>query len=191
MKGRAPLLVFLVTCETTWHQFLYNWLPPTPHLGREDFFQALPAVCCTWWSITPGPCFRDARSPYPLKHWCLFLTPAPSSVLWLTGLQGAAQHRQTHSWSQIHEWPCLHLEEPNNWLIGLLSACLCAQSCPTLCDSRLLHLRDYPQKNMGVGCPFLLQGNLPRDQPCVSWCYCTVRTILYCWAIWADLCCQY
>ena len=27
-----------------------------------------------------------------------------------------------------------------------------------LCDPRLLHLRDYPPKNMGVGCPFLLQG---------------------------------
>ena len=81
-----------------------------------------------------------------------------SSVAHRPAGRGAAQHRQTHSWSQIHKWPRLHLEEPNNWLIGLLSVCLCAQSCPTLCDSRLLHLRDYPQKNMGVGCPFLLQG---------------------------------
>ena len=37
------------------------------------------------------------------------------------------------------------------------------QSCPTLCDprglqpTRLLHLRDSPGKNTGMGCLFLLQ----------------------------------
>ena len=102
---------------------------------------------------------QTCKIPVSIKtRMSLFLTPAPYSVLWLAGPQGAAQHYQTHSWSQIHEWPHLHLEEPSNWLIDLLLVCLCAHSCTTLCDPRLLHLRDYPQKNMGVGCPFLLQG---------------------------------
>ena len=36
-----------------------------------------------------------------------------------------------------------------------------AQSCPTLCDpmdcTTLLHLWDFPSKNIGVSCHFLLQ----------------------------------
>src|SRR5574337_32067 len=42
--------------------------------------------------------------------------------------------------------------------------CLVAQSCLTLCDSmdcsstRLLCALDFPGKNTGVGCHFLLQG---------------------------------
>ena len=41
---------------------------------------------------------------------------------------------------------------------------LIAQSCLTLCDSmdsRLLHAWDFQGKNTGMGCHFLLQGNLP------------------------------
>ena len=43
-----------------------------------------------------------------------------------------------------------------------------AQSCPTLCDpmsckpTGLLHPWDFPGKNTGVGCHFLLQGDLPN-----------------------------
>ena len=42
--------------------------------------------------------------------------------------------------------------------------CVCsvAQSCPTLCDpARLICPRNFPSKNTGVGCHFLLQGIFP------------------------------
>ena len=46
----------------------------------------------------------------------------------------------------------------------------CVQSCQTLCDTtdcdpmdRLLCPWDFPGKNIGVGCSFLLQGDLPNS----------------------------
>ena len=49
--------------------------------------------------------------------------------------------------------------------IGEPCSCSVAQSCPTLCDpvnwmwsSRLLRPWNFPDKNTGVGCHFLLQG---------------------------------
>ena len=46
----------------------------------------------------------------------------------------------------------------------------CVQSCQTLCDptdcdpmNRLLCPWDFPGKNIGVGCSFLLQGDLPTQ----------------------------
>ena len=45
-----------------------------------------------------------------------------------------------------------------------------AQLCPTLCDphglqaTRLLCPWDFPVKNTGPGCHFLLQGNLPDPE---------------------------
>ena len=42
--------------------------------------------------------------------------------------------------------------------------CLVAKSCPTLCDpARLLCPWDFPGKNTGVGCHFLLQGIFPTQ----------------------------
>ena len=38
---------------------------------------------------------------------------------------------------------------------------LVLQLCLTLCDPRLLCPWDFPGKNTGVGCHFLLQGSLP------------------------------
>ena len=35
------------------------------------------------------------------------------------------------------------------------------QSCPTLCDPMDFSPRNFPDKSTGVGCHFLLQGNLP------------------------------
>ena len=46
------------------------------------------------------------------------------------------------------------------------TVCEVAQSYPTLCDPmdcRLLHLWDFPGKNTGVGCHFLLQRILPTQ----------------------------
>ena len=44
-----------------------------------------------------------------------------------------------------------------------MAVVVCAQSYLTLCDpTRLLYPWDFPGKNTGVGCHFLLQGNLPN-----------------------------
>ena len=50
------------------------------------------------------------------------------------------------------------------------SVCVCAQSCPTLCDhmdysppTRFLCACNFPGKNTGVGCHFLLQGIFPTQ----------------------------
>ena len=57
-----------------------------------------------------------------------------------------------------------------------------AQLCLTLCDpmdcsTRLLHPCNFPGKNTGVGCHFLLQGNLPNPGFKPSCLYC--RQLLY------------
>ena len=63
--------------------------------------------------------------------------------------------------------------------------CVHTQSCPTLCDLRLLCPQDFSGKNTGMGCQFLLQGIFPTQgsNPCLlrllHW-----RQILYCWATW-------
>ena len=70
-----------------------------------------------------------------------------------------------------------HLVQPIN------NVCLAAQLCPTLVQphrlqpARLLCPWDFPGKNTGVGCHFLLQGIFPtRDWTQVS---CICRWILY------------
>ena len=51
--------------------------------------------------------------------------------------------------------------------------------------TRLLYPWDYPGKNTGVVCQFLLWGSSqPRDQTCVSSVSCIGRQILYHWATW-------
>ena len=64
--------------------------------------------------------------------------------------------------------------------------CLVAQPCSTLqphgLQAAIPLSMDFPGKNTGVGCHFLLQGScLPRDQIQVS---NTGRRILYHWATW-------
>ena len=59
-----------------------------------------------------------------------------------------------------------------------LLACMCAkslQSCPTL-TARLLCLWDSPDKNIGGGCHFLLQGIFPTQglNPCLLHCRYTL-----------------
>ena len=57
---------------------------------------------------------------------------------------------------------------------------LVTQSCPTLCDpmdSRLLCRWDFPGKNIGVGCDFLLQGVFPMQGSNLCLLHC--RQILY------------
>ena len=72
------------------------------------------------------------------------------------------------------------------------AVCACILSCSVESDSlwpywlkpaRLLCPWDYPGKNTGVGCRFLLQGIFrPRDWTHVSYISCTGRQILYRWA---------
>ena len=55
----------------------------------------------------------------------------------------------------------------NDFIVNLFELWMCmkvTQSCPILCNTmdhtvaRLLCLVDFPDKNTGVGCHFLLQG---------------------------------
>ena len=43
------------------------------------------------------------------------------------------------------------------------SCCLVAKSCPTLCHTSLFCLWDFPGKNTGMSCHFLLQGIFPTQ----------------------------
>ena len=56
-----------------------------------------------------------------------------------------------------------HLQHKNEMVKLLLLTCACAHSCSTLCDPTDCSLRDssawdFPNKNPGVACHFLLQG---------------------------------
>ena len=63
--------------------------------------------------------------------------------------------------------------------------CVCAQSCLTLCDPwTVAHQAplsmDFPGRNTGVRCHFLLQGILPTQRAnCVSFVSCIGMWILY------------
>ena len=81
---------------------------------------------------------------------------------------------------------CLKLSGKRSVKNDIVYVSVSAQLHPTLCDPsgpvarRLLCPWNFPGKNTGVGCHFLLQGiSQPRDQTCVS---CVGRRFLYCWA---------
>ena len=69
------------------------------------------------------------------------------------------------------------------------------QSCPTLWDpkdckpARLLCPWDFPGKSIGVGCHFLLQGDLssPGIEPTSLTCPAIGRQVLYHYATWEAL----
>ena len=78
------------------------------------------------------------------------------------------------------KWPT----STHSWLCSVFKSCL------TLCNSkepiRLLCPWDFPSKNFGVGCHFLLQGNLP--EPGIKPVSLTFgRQILYCWDTYTNL----
>ena len=66
--------------------------------------------------------------------------------------------------------------------------CLVTKLCPTflwlhgLQPARLLCLWDFPGKNTGVGCHFLLQGIFPTQRS--NLCLLLGRQIFYRWASW-------
>ena len=72
--------------------------------------------------------------------------------------------------------------------------CVCAQSCLTLqprrlWPTRLLCLWNFPGKNTGVGCHFLLQGIFTQKLNLCLLHLLHCRQILYCWPgkTWAKL----
>ena len=67
--------------------------------------------------------------------------------------QGIALERHVHKWLD---------DKIPFYYISCVCVCVCAQSCLTLWPTRLLCPWDSPGKNTGVGCHFLLQGNLPN-----------------------------
>ena len=97
------------------------------------------------------------------NHWCLACPTFFSSSLI------AKEFRERPAWGISH----------------LLLLRLVAKSCPTLC--RLIDWRlpvncswDFPVKNTGVGCHFLLQGIFPTQGLNSHLLHC--RRILYHWA---------
>ena len=97
-KGRAPLLVSPVTATPL---KLVGPPSPTRSKGRR---QVLPAVCCKWWGLAPGPCCRQVSPPihervdvsvtdsgFGLLHWSRgWARTGPA------GLRGAAQRHMNH-----------------------------------------------------------------------------------------------
>ena len=77
-----------------------------------------------------------------------------------------------------------HISSMWNWdiyCLSLFSCCLVTKLCLTLCDPMDWGaFWDFPGKNTGVGCHFLLQGNL-LDQGS-NLCLLHCRQILYLWA---------
>ena len=78
----------------------------------------------------------------------------------------------------------LFLLYANNYLSSLDQRCAgsVAQPCPTLCNpmDRLLCPWDFPGKNTGASCHFLLQGIFPtQGLNLVSWISCIGKRILY------------
>ena len=70
----------------------------------------------------------------------------PSTDRWMKKMWHTHTHTHTHTHAQ---W---------NFV------CVCAQSCPALCDPvRLLCPRDFPVKNTGVGCHSFLLGIFPTQ----------------------------
>ena len=90
-EGRAPLLV------SRWYHLMS--IPPiTGSLPfRSGGKTVLPAVCCTWWGVAPGPGFTHVSSPIhqttdvSVADSGLFLRSWSWVATGLVGLQGAAQ----------------------------------------------------------------------------------------------------
>ena len=61
----APLLVSLVTDESTWYQ-LPLLLLTSPSPWNQRLMPRPTHLCYTWWGVTLGPCFRTVSSPI---HW--------------------------------------------------------------------------------------------------------------------------
>ena len=77
-------------------------------------------------------------------------------------------------WGSFLPWQCNFLK---------LSHCFCTRVHSVgVQPARLLCSWDFPSKNPGVGCHFLLQEIFQtRDQ---TWVSCISKRILYCWATW-------
>ena len=86
---------------------------------------------------------------------------------------------------------CLKLSAKRSVKNDIVYVSVSAQLHPTLFDPsgpvarRLLCPWNFPGKNTGVGCHFLLQGiSQPRDWTCISGVSCIGRQILYHCATW-------
>ena len=82
----------------------------------------------------------------------------------------------------LKKWSCFEGGQLFLFIDRHVSVLLVAQSCPTLCDhglkpTRLLCPWDFPGKDTGVGCHFLLQGIFPTQGSNPGLLHC--RQILY------------
>ena len=87
-----------------------------------------------------------------------------------------------HEYTFIHT----HTHTHTHTHIYIYECCLVAKLCPTLLQphglqpTRLPCPWDFPGRNTGVGCHFLLQGIFPTQGSILCLLHC--RWILYCWA---------
>ena len=128
--------------------------------------------CFTWVSTSFFPLSIDLISPHS-REQSFILT------LKLIATGGKKKH-----WIKVLIMPNTH-SNPLILKVLLLSCCLVAQSCLTLCDPmdcspiRLLCPWDLPDKNTGVGCiSFSTGSSWPRDRTRIS---CIGRQIPYHW----------
>ena len=137
----------------------------------------------------------------PVFISCKYVLPGICGVWWG---RGDCVKLSCNLLSAVH-WLCTHVRKTwqitikcwiwvvNMWVFILLSVCLPAQLLsrvqlfvtPWTVDPRLLHPRDSPGKNTGVGFHALLQGILPtRGLDPHLLCLLHCRQVLYHWALW-------
>ena len=112
---------------------------------------------------------------FALSCWCLVTESCNLSYLSLSySILPMKELIVSGGFPMFSEIPCSNRDPvcPSNTICAM---CVCAQSCPALCDpmdcspARLLCLWDFPSKNTGVGCHFSFRRfSHPRDQTCIS-----------------------
>ena len=86
----------------------------------------------------------------------------------------------------VRIWISVKLPSLCSFVMGALPACMCAQSCPALCDSMDCSLPDssvcgilQARILVWVAISFSRGSSRPRDRTCVSYISCTGRRIFF------------
>ena len=156
-------------CATPWT--ISHQVPLSMGFSRWEYWNGLPFP-------TPVGIFLAWGSNLRLLHLLLWqsnsspLTPPGKPIPVFSSTIYNSQDIETTQMSRKREMDNEDVIDKHN---GILCACSVAQSCLTICDPmdcsspRLLCPWDFPGKNIGVGCHFLLQGSSPpRDRTHVS-----------------------
>ena len=112
-------------------------------------------------------CPQSLLWPHFIFHLPLEWNRLPHALSGFNGRQRWGQVVQCMDPSVSQRTRCINIlvvhkpdADPEIRACGGGPECVCARSCPTHCNSRLLCSWDFPSKSTGVGCYFLLQGIL-------------------------------